>query len=144
MFDEIVAAYANDPDYAEIITYLRAPSDVALGGLSRTKRDHIRRYSLDGELLLYCIDQFDVPLTVIVNDIDLCTRIIHGYHDAPAGGHLVHEKTFAAVSRDFFWPHIYTWVRNWIRTCEICQRVKPSPSSLDPLLPLPIAAEAWR
>ena len=41
LFDEIVAAYANDTDYADIIAYLPAPSDVALGALSRTKRDHI-------------------------------------------------------------------------------------------------------
>ena len=31
LFDEIVAAYNSDPDYADIIAYLRAPSDVALG-----------------------------------------------------------------------------------------------------------------
>ncbi|CAI5704106.1 unnamed protein product [Peronospora effusa] len=39
---------------------------------------------------------------------------------------------------------MYEWVRNWIRTCEICQRVKPSPSTQAPLRSLPIAAEAWR
>ena len=44
----------------------------------------------------------------------------------------------------FFWPHMYKWVRIWIRTCEIYQRSKPSPSSQAPLRPLPIAAEAWR
>ena len=143
LFDEIVAAYANDPDYADIIAYLRAPSDAALGALSRTKRDHIQRYSMDGDLLLYSIDKFDAPRTVIANDLDLRARIIHEYHDAPIGGHLGREKTFAAVSRDFFWPHMYKWVRNWVRTCEVCQRVKPSPSSQAPLRPLPIAAEAW-
>ncbi|CAH0488358.1 unnamed protein product [Peronospora farinosa] len=62
----------------------------------------------------------------------------------PAGGHLGREKTSAAVSRDFFWPHMYKWVRNWIRTCEICQRVKPSPSSQAPLRSLSTAAESWR
>ena len=36
---------------------------------------------------------------------------------------------------------MYKWLRNWIRTCEIGQRVKPSQA---PLRPLPIAAEAWR
>uniref|UniRef100_A0AAV1TXF8 Integrase catalytic domain-containing protein n=1 Tax=Peronospora matthiolae TaxID=2874970 RepID=A0AAV1TXF8_9STRA len=105
---------------------------------------HIQRYSIDGNLLLHSIDKFDAPRTVIANDLILRARIIHEYHDAPIGGHLGREKTFAAVSRDFFWPHMYKWVRNWVRTCEICQRVKPSPSSLAPLRPLPIAAEAWR
>ncbi|KAE8965233.1 hypothetical protein PR002_g28737 [Phytophthora rubi] len=60
------------------------------------------------------------------------------------GAHLGREKTFAAVSRDFFWPHMYKWVRKWVRTCETCQRVKPSKSPQAPLRPLPIATEAWR
>uniref|UniRef100_A0AAV1UN18 Uncharacterized protein n=1 Tax=Peronospora matthiolae TaxID=2874970 RepID=A0AAV1UN18_9STRA len=98
---------------------------------------------MNGDLLLYSIDKFDAPRTVIANDLDLRARIIHEYHDAPIGGHLGREKTFAAVSRDLFWPHMYKWVRNWVRTCEICQRVKPSPSSQAPLRPLPIAAEDW-
>uniref|UniRef100_A0AAV1TNW0 Reverse transcriptase domain-containing protein n=1 Tax=Peronospora matthiolae TaxID=2874970 RepID=A0AAV1TNW0_9STRA len=107
LIDEIVAAYANDPNYADIIAYLRAPSEAALGALSRTKRDHIQRYSMDGDLLLYSIDKFDAPRTVIANDFDLRAHIIHEYHDAPIGGYLGREKTFAAVSRDFFWPHMY-------------------------------------
>ena len=35
-------------------------------------------------------------------------------------------------------------MRTWIRTCEICQKMKPYPSSQAPLRPLPFAAEAWR
>ena len=92
LFDNIVAAYKNDPDYADIIAYLRAPSDVALGALSRIKRDQICRYSMDGELLLYSIDQFDAPRTVVANDMNVRARIIHEYYDAPTGGHLGREK----------------------------------------------------
>ena len=139
-----MAAYENDPDYGGIVAYLRAPSDEALGALPRSMRDKMNRYKLDGDLLTYSIDQFDAPRTVVANDTDLRARIIHEFHDTPSGGHLGREKTFAAVSRDFYWPHLYKWVRNWVRTCEICQRVKPSPSSQAPLRPLPIATEAWR
>uniref|UniRef100_A0AAV1V5P0 Integrase zinc-binding domain-containing protein n=1 Tax=Peronospora matthiolae TaxID=2874970 RepID=A0AAV1V5P0_9STRA len=135
LFDKFVAAYANDPDYADIMNYLRAPSASSLRALSRTKSDHIHRNSVDGDLLLYSNDRFDAPRTVIENDLDLRARFIHEYHDAPSGGLLCHEETFAAVSRDFFWPHMYKWARNWIRTCEICQRVKPFTSSQAPCDP---------
>ncbi|KAE8987916.1 hypothetical protein PF011_g19387 [Phytophthora fragariae] len=60
------------------------------------------------------------------------------------GADLGREKPFAAVSCDFFWPHMYKWVRKWVRTCETCQREMPSKSSQAPLRPLPIATEAWR
>ena len=105
------------------------PVTLHRGALSRSKREHIQRYTLEGELLLYRIDQFYSPRTVIANEMDLRARIIYEYHDAPVGGRLGPEKRFAAVSRDLFWPYMYKWVRNWIRTCEICQRVKPSSSS---------------
>ena len=39
--DKIVAAYANDLDYADIIAYLRAPSNFALGSLLQRKRNQI-------------------------------------------------------------------------------------------------------
>ncbi|KAE9163684.1 hypothetical protein PF004_g30068 [Phytophthora fragariae] len=120
--DEIVAAYADDAVYAGIID----------------------RYHLDSDLLCYNIDKFDAPRVAVPNDDDLRVRIIHEFHDSPMGAHLGREKTFAAVSRDFFWPHMYKWVRKWVRTCETCQRVKPSKSSQAPLRPLPIATEAWR
>lgn len=55
--------------------------------------------------------------------------IIFEYHDAPASGHLGREKTFLSVSRDLYWSNQYKWVRKYVAACEVCQRVKPSPSS---------------
>ncbi|GAB9477757.1 Transposon Tf2-6 polyprotein, partial [Globisporangium polare] len=94
--------------------------------------------------VMYQADVFDTPRVLVPNDADLRARIVHEYHDAPSGGHLGREKTFAAISRDFYWPHLYRWVRKWVRTCEICQRVKPAQSSQAPLRPLPIARDAWK
>uniref|UniRef100_A0AAV1UG46 Integrase catalytic domain-containing protein n=1 Tax=Peronospora matthiolae TaxID=2874970 RepID=A0AAV1UG46_9STRA len=48
------------------------------------------------------------------------------------------------VSRDFFWTRQYEIVRKYNRACEVCQRVKPSPSSRAPLQPLPIPEECWQ
>ncbi|OWY91369.1 hypothetical protein PHMEG_00040078, partial [Phytophthora megakarya] len=142
--EEIAAAYEYDEQYAGILTHLRSPSDASLKALSRSTRSHIERYHLDGSLLTYAIDRFDAPRVVVPNDKDLRARIIHEYHDTPVGGHLGREKTFSAVSRDFYWPRQYKWVRKWVRTCEICQRVKPSPSSRAPLRSLPIPTDVWR
>ncbi|GMG14853.1 unnamed protein product [Phytophthora fragariaefolia] len=142
--DEIAAAYADDAVYANILAHLRSPSDETLGALSRNTRNQINRYHLDGDLLCYNIDRFDAPRVVVPNDDDLRARIIHEFHNSPMGAHLGREKTFAAVSRDFYWPRMCKWIHKWVRTCETCQRVKPSKSSQAPLHPLPIATEAWR
>ncbi|KAE9340308.1 hypothetical protein PR003_g10554 [Phytophthora rubi] len=123
--------------------YLRDPSDAEKSKLSPRSRSHVDRYSLDGELLTYCIDCEDPPRIVVPLDDDLRARLIHEFHDTPSGGHLGHEKTFASLSRDFYWPHMYKWVQKWVRSCEACQRVKPNPSKQAPLRPLPVATDAW-
>ena len=64
-------------------------------------------------------------------------------HDASTGGHYGREKTYRTVSRDFYWPLQYQFVRKYISSCEVCQRVKPSPSSRAPLQPLPVLVECW-
>ncbi|KAE8911706.1 hypothetical protein PF003_g4639 [Phytophthora fragariae] len=94
--------------------------------------------------MTYTVDTFDTPRVVIPADDDLRVRLVHEYHNAPAGGHLGREKTFAALSRDFFWPRMYNWIRKWARSCEICQCVKPAASKQAPHRPLPIATSAWR
>lgn len=66
------------------------------------------------------------------------------YHGAPASGHLGCEKTFLSLSRDFYWPNQYKWDRKNVAACEVCQRVKPAPSSQAPLRSLPIPAECRR
>ena len=38
-------------------------------------------------MLLYDIDKFDAPRTMVANDMDFLARIIHKYH-APIGVHL--------------------------------------------------------
>ncbi|GMG14498.1 unnamed protein product [Phytophthora fragariaefolia] len=141
---QIADAYDDDAFYAGIIRYLRNPTADALAKLTRPTRDTITRYDLDGDLLTYAIDTFDTPRVVIPADDDLRARLVHEYHDAPAGGHLGREKTFAAISCDFFWPPMNKWIRKWVRSCEVCQRVKPATSKQSPLRPLPIATSAWR
>uniref|UniRef100_H3H4F2 RNA-directed DNA polymerase n=1 Tax=Phytophthora ramorum TaxID=164328 RepID=H3H4F2_PHYRM len=116
--EEIAVAYNDDAVYAAILAHLLSPSDKTLRALPNNTRNQINRYQLDGDLLMYSIDRFDAPRIAIPNDDDLRARIIHEFHDSPVGGHLGREKTFAAVSRDFYWPHMYKWVRKWVRTCS--------------------------
>ncbi|GMF45674.1 unnamed protein product [Phytophthora fragariaefolia] len=141
---QIADAYKEDAFYAAIIRYLRNPTADTLAKMTRPTRDTITLHDLDGDRLICAIDTFDPLRGVIPADDVLRARLVHVYHDAPAGGHLGREKTFTALSHDFFWPRMYKWIRKWVRSCEICQRVKPAASKQAPLRPVPIATSAWR
>ncbi|GMF43598.1 unnamed protein product [Phytophthora fragariaefolia] len=141
--DLISAAYESDAACTEMIQYLRDPSDTARRRLSTRGHARIDRYQPEGNLLTYSADSADPPRIVVPLEDDLRARLIHKFHDAPSGGHLGREKPFASLSRDFYWPHMYKWVRKWVHSCEACQRVKPSQSKQAPLRPLPDVADPW-
>lgn len=141
---QIADAYDDDPDLGALAVHLRAPTGNSLKNLTRSLQSHAARCSLDGDLIVYSADVFDPPRVVVPNDADLRARIVHEYHDALTGGHLGREKTFAALSRGFYWPHLYKTARKWVRTGEVCQRVSPEPSSQAPPRPLPITSDAWK
>ena len=108
-------------------------------------RASIHRYTLGEDDLLYYSTAEDDTLRVLVPDIDdLKHQLVYEYHNTPVGGHLGREKTYLNLSRDFYWNRMYKWVRKHVRTCEICQRVKPSPCQQAPLRSLPVASDCWK
>ncbi|KAG3035164.1 hypothetical protein PC128_g1618 [Phytophthora cactorum] len=108
--DVIAAAYEHDAACSETIKYLKTPSDSARHCLSPQSRSRDDRYAMDGGLVTYRVDRLDTPRIVVPLDDDLRARLIHQFHDTPSAGHLDREKPFAALSLDFYWPHMYKWV----------------------------------
>ena len=70
----------------------------------------------------------DTPRVVVTAHDDLRLRIMFEGHDAPSGGHRGRENTDLSVSCNFYCPRQFQLVPNYIRSCEVCQLVKPSSS----------------
>ena len=141
LLDTIKSGYESDDSLQPLLNFLSSGSE-AETALTPRMRSRVRRFTLRDGLLYYSVDG-DEQRVVVPNDDDLRKQILLEYHAAPQGGHLGREKTYVSLTRDFYWPHQYKWVRSFIRTCEICQRVKPSRSLQAPLQPLPIPDECW-
>ncbi|POM69781.1 Inositol-3-phosphate synthase [Phytophthora palmivora] len=45
---------------------------------------------------------------------------------------------------DIWWTRMYKWVVHYVKTCETCQRLKPSGHALAPLQSLPVPADCWK
>ncbi|KAF1319500.1 Pol protein, partial [Globisporangium splendens] len=142
--EEITEGYKQDEACQELIKYFKNPSDKALQNLPSRARSRVHRYSMHNELLYYAVDEGDPARIVVPNDEGLRHRLLYEYHDGPSSGHLGREETFLNLPRDYYWPHMYKWVRKYVRTCEVCQRVKPSGSTQAPLRSLPVPQDSWK
>ena len=81
----------------------------------------------------------------IPNDIALKTRILQECHDTALSGHLGKDKTSEQVKRRFYWPKMDDDILQYVRSCDACQRNKPSQQSPMGLLQsLPIPDRPWQ
>ena len=80
----------------------------------------------------------------IPHDNDLLKLVMGECHDNPLGGHFGSDKTTERVRRAYHWMGMDRFIRAYVRSCEECQRNKPSlarPGGL--LLPFPSPNEPW-
>ena len=95
--------------------HLVTPSRKSLKDLPAFYRSSADRYITRNGLLYYTAVAGDTPRVVVPTHNDLRLRILYECHDAPPGGYRGREKTYLTVSRDFYWPRQYQFVRKYIR-----------------------------
>jgi RNase H-like domain found in reverse transcriptase/Reverse transcriptase (RNA-dependent DNA polymerase)/Integrase zinc binding domain/Chromo (CHRromatin Organisation MOdifier) domain/Retroviral aspartyl protease len=140
LHDRIRRAYADDEDLTSLIQYFRD----ATAKVPTPWRTKIHKFVYRDELLWYIADDTDHPRVVVPKDEDLRADIIFEYHNTRIAGHLGREKTYLSLSRDFWWNHQYKLVKQYVKYCEICQRVKPQQRIQAPLQSLPIPTDCWQ
>ena len=81
---------------------------------------------------------------VVGNHFPSQQQIIQLFHDTPLGGHSGVKVTKKKLSSLFYWKGVSRNIRNYIRSCDTCQRNKAdlgAPAGL--LQPLPIPGAIW-
>ena len=72
------------------------------------------------------------------------TRVVRECHDDPLAGHFGVTKTLELISRGYWWPQPWKFVKEYVKTCDVCTRSKTShhrPFGL--LQPLPCPTRPW-
>jgi hypothetical protein len=96
--------------------------------------------NVKGGYLYYGPDRLYIP-----NDLALKTRLLQECHDTPLSGHLGKDKTTEQVKRRFYWPGMDESIRQYVTSCDACQRNKPSQQAkMGQLQPLPIPNRPWQ
>lgn len=73
------------------------------------------------------------------------TTIMWELHDSPQGGHSGQEATVKRVCQSFFWSKMKEEIQEYVRSCDICQRIKTGQQLPGGLLqPLPIPSQVWQ
>ena len=119
LLDDIKKAYLEDKNLLRLTDHLVTPSRKSLKDLPAFYRSSADRYITRNELLYYTAVAADTPRVVVPTHNDLCLRILYECFDAPSSRHRGREKTYLTVSRDFYWPRQYMFVRKYILACEV-------------------------
>ena len=74
----------------------------------------------------------------------LQNKIIRRHHDTIAAGHPGSYKTQELITRNYWWPHMQSDIKEYIKTCEACQRTKVHRDKPhNPLNPNEIPSRPW-
>ncbi|MCI17765.1 Ty3/gypsy retrotransposon protein, partial [Trifolium medium] len=71
-------------------------------------------------------------------------KLLKEFHETPMGGHSGFLRTYRRVAENLYWVGMQKTIRDFVRTCDICQRQKYEATTPGGLLqPLPIPNAVW-
>ena len=70
----------------------------------------------------------------------LIKQILESYHDHALGGHRSRDRLYETLKKRFYWSGMYTDIKNYIKACELCLKIK-TPQPLKHGLLSPIATK---
>ncbi|KAG1268979.1 hypothetical protein G6F57_013298 [Rhizopus arrhizus] len=98
------------------------------------KEDVKKPYAFKDDILWY---QYDDGSMVPITPQSMVKSLLRSVHNLPTGGHYGVDKTLAKVRLLGWWPTMIDDVKQWIRTCDECQRYKiRNDSAVPPMKPI--------
>ena len=129
----IADGYADDPELWHIINRLE-----------NSKKDtfHEKYFWDASKRRLYLIESSPVRLCIPRGSVRL--HLLQENHDCPFAGHPGRDRTLWNLSKYFYWPRMGQSVKDFVRSCERCQRSKSSRNKIGLLQPLPVPEQPWQ
>jgi len=130
--DAIVLMQRQDKDLKLVIDYLTLkvlPSDSDKKAFIKTLAEDCMIF--DNDLLVKYVrsseidDNFDESFKIVVPKA-LKSIIFRLHHDHPLSGHRGVHLTTLNISRKYVWYKMQKEIRQYVRSCETCQKVNPS------------------
>ena len=135
---------AMDTTLADRIRAVQAKDQVVMDALAAAKdgtvlpmKSTLEDWSFEDGLVFFQSRCYVPP------DQDLRREVVRRYHDLRPMGHPGQFGTLELLRREYWWPGMSVFVRNYVQGCAACQQSKPNthPTS-PPLMPIPAKANA--
>ena len=104
----------DDPDLAKEIVALMEPFYLDQGILCRNWKLRAKRTRKTG------LEQVLVPTTLVPS-------LLKAYHDSKLAGHLSADKVYENIRLRYYWPTMYSDVKDYVSRCHKCQIHKEGP-----------------
>jgi hypothetical protein len=105
----------------------------------RRLKKGLEDWNTENGLILY-MGKVYVP-----RDQDLRRRIVKAHHDSPEAGHPGEFRTRELVTRNYWWPGMTRFIKNYVAACDTCNRKKKIPGKREkPLQPIEPAKQPWQ
>jgi reverse transcriptase-like protein/integrase-like protein len=123
--------YTDDPFFTELLNRLRSSTDL----------DHSRhkRYEISDEGLLYYLDWSDRHRLCVPKSMQ--NEVLTSIHDQLGeAAHAGFERTYNRLVQTFYWPGMARHTKNFVKTCDVCQKIKHhrhAPLGLIRAIPIP-------
>jgi hypothetical protein len=127
-FDDLKDMYVADQDFRE--AYGAAENPVL-----RDRSQWIEYVIQDG--LLFKGNQLCIP------NFSMRENLLKEKHSGGLARHFGHDKTFAKLSKSYFWPGMRAEVKKFVDRCRICQHSKGRKQNAGLYQPLPIPDKLW-
>jgi len=106
----------------------------------KTGQDYpgLQHYGIEDEMVTY-------KCRIYIPDSNaLKLKVTHQCHDAKVAWHFRRDKTLDLMKRNYYWPNMEQWVRNYVRTYDAYQRNKTARhKKYGKLVPLEIPSRPW-
>ena len=122
-FEHIKGLYVNDPSFAT--PYAKC--------LTHTSWE--RHYIKD--------DYFMRAKKLCIPESSLRLLLLQEAHGGRLMGHFGRDKTFATLSKNYFWPQMFRDVSRFTNRCSTCCKAKSKAQSHGLYMPLPIPYQPW-
>ncbi|XP_076451106.1 uncharacterized protein LOC143286993 [Babylonia areolata] len=110
-----------------------------------TEREGKASYTMHDGLLFRVFHKNGEHLKQLVVPLGLRRTVLSLGHDIPMAGHLGVRRTQERVWQHFYWPGMCKDVRQYCRSCDVCQRTSPrGKNQRVPLGTVPLVSEPFQ